>query len=379
VTVRLVFVVNVDWMFVSHRLAIAKAAAAAGYDVHLVTSVTADTTGLSRAGVTVHSIGMDRTSSDVMGSLRLVWQLYGIFRRLKPDVVHLVTIKPVLFGGVAARLAGIPKVVVAISGLGFVFIRQGWKASIRRALVLCVYRIALKSRRVVVIVQNPADRAFIGEMAVVSPDRVRLIAGSGVDLQQFSVAPQPSGVPVALLPARLIVEKGIHEFVEAARMLARRGLKARFCLVGAIERSHPAGIPANIVESWVAEGLIEYWGHRPDMPTVLSLATVVVLPSYREGMPKALLEAAACGRAVITCDVPGCREAIEPGKTGMLVPARDPLSLADAMAAMIRDPELCHEMGRAGRARAERLFDVEDVVRRHLDIYRENAAPAPPG
>lgn len=367
----LMFVVNVDWFFLSHRLPIALAALHEGYQVHVATGLTDKRTELENHGLVVHPLALDRSSASLGDAWRTGLQLWQAFRAVRPDVVHLVTIKPVLLGGLVARLAGVPAVVAAVSGLGFVFMARGVRATLRRVLVGALYRLAWGHRNLKVIVQNPDDRASLARLAHLPDSKLALIAGSGVDLAQYRHRPLPPGVPVVLLAARLLADKGVREFVQAARLLQQQGVSARFCLVGAVDPANPASLAPAEVMQWVSEGVVECWGQRTDMAEVLADAYLVVLPSYREGLPKVLLEAAACGRAVVTTDVPGCRDAIEPSLTGILVPVRDAVALAEAINGLITDRVRCQAMGNAGRALAERAFDVRQVVAAHLRIYQE--------
>jgi glycosyltransferase involved in cell wall biosynthesis len=238
-------------------------------------------------------------------------------------------------------------------------------------LVGGLYRLALGHHNLKVIFQSPDDRASLARLAHLPGRKVAMIRGSGVDLTQYGVMPTPPGIPVVVLAARLLADKGVLEFVQAARLLRQRGCNARFVLVGTVDTANPTSFTDAEVSAWARDGVVEWWGHRADMPQVLATAQLVVLPSYREGLPKVLIEAAACGRAVVTTDVPGCRDAIEPGVTGVLVPVRDAVALADAMAALINDPLRCKVMGDAGRALAEKAFDVRQVVAAHLQIYQE--------
>ena len=326
---------------------------------------------LQRHGLVVHPLALDRSSAGLGNAWRTMAQLWKVFRAVRPDVVHLVTIKPVLLGGLVARLAAVPAVVVAVSGLGFIFIANGAKAVVRRCLVGGLYRVALGHRNLMVIFQNPDDRASLAKLAHLPDSKVEMIRGSGVDLTQYTYIPLPPGVPVVLLAARLLADKGVREFVQAARLLKRHGVSARFCLVGSVDPANPASLADAELRQWANEGVVELWGQRSDMPEVLRAAHLVVLPSYREGLPKVLLEAAACGRAVVTTDVPGCRDAIDPGVTGVLVPVRNAAALADGMKGLINDPVRCQAMGNAGRVLAERAFDVRQVVAAHLRIYQE--------
>lgn len=367
----LLFVVNVDWFFLSHRLPIALEARRRGYIVHIACGLTDKLDELKGYGFTVHPLVIDRSSASLGSAWRAIMQLRQVFKSVRPDVVHLVTIKPVLLGGLVARLAGVPAVVAAVSGLGFVFVARGVAAAVRRWLVAGLYHVALGHHNLKVIFQNPDDLAKLTKLAHLPTRKVEMIRGSGVDLTQYMYTPLPPGVPVVLLAARLLADKGVREFVNAARLLRQQGVVARFCLVGSVDPDNPASLTDADLVQWTSEGVVELWGQRSDMPVVLRSAHVVVLPSYREGLPKVLLEAAACGRAVVTTDVPGCRDAIAPGLTGVLVPVRNVAALADAIKGVISDPARCRSMGDAGRALAESAFDVRQVVAAHLRIYQE--------
>lgn len=368
---KLMFVVNVDWFFLSHRLPIALEARRQGFEVHIATGLTNRLDDLEKAGLVVHPLVLDRSSASIGNAVATIRQLVQAFRHVRPDVVHLVTIKPVLLGGLAARLARIPAVVAAVSGLGFVFMAQGLRAALRRSVVGAMYRVALNHRNAKVIFQNEEDRASLVRITGLAQAKTTLIRGSGVDLVSYRCTPEPSGIPVILLAARLLADKGVREFVQAARLLRKRSCAVRMVLVGTADPANPTSVAAEDLAKWVQEGLVEHWGHRSDMPAVLASANVVVLPSYREGLPKVLAEAAACGRAVITTDVPGCRDAVEANVTGLLVPPRNAAALADAIALLAEDQAMRCRMGMAGRQLAESAFDVQQVIAAHMGIYRE--------
>jgi glycosyltransferase involved in cell wall biosynthesis len=254
--------------------------------------------------------------------------------------------------------------------LGYVFMARGFRAFLQRALVGRVYALALGHFNQVVIFQNPDDRDTLMLSTGLPVGKVALIRGSGVDLAHYVSTPLPTGVPVVVFPARLLSDKGVFEFVGAARLLRDKGVEARFVIAGLLDAANPTSVTQAQLDDWTSEGVIENWGYRNDMPLVLSSASVVVLPSYREGLPKALLEAAACGRAVVTTDVPGCRDAIDPGSTGLLVPVREVAPLAQAIEQLLLNPAQREAMGLAGRLLAEREFDVNAVVDKHLAIYQ---------
>ena len=368
---KLLFVVNVDWFFLSHRLPIALEAQRQGYEVHIATGLTDKLDELRRHGLTVHVLALDRHGTGLANAWMTTLQLWRVLRSVRPDVVHLVTIKPILLGGLLARLVRVPSLVVAVSGLGYVFMSHGSTALVRRALVSVLYKLALTHRNLKVIFQNADDLRSLNEIVHLPAHQVATLRGSGVDLAHFVHWPLPAGVPVVVLAARLLADKGVFEFVEAAKLLKAQGCSARFVLVGTVDTGNPTSVKQTELDVWVRDGVVEWWGHRSDMAQVLSAAQIVVLPSYREGLPKVLLEAAACGRPVVTTDVPGCRDAIEPGVTGVLVPVQDALALAQAVNELILDPVRCERLGRAGRALAQQAFDVRQVVAAHLHIYAE--------
>lgn len=368
---KLLFVVNVDWFFLSHRLPIALAAQKLGFEVHIATRVTDRLAVLQAYGLRVHSLGLVRGGVGVLNALQTVWDLRCIMKMVEPDVVHLVTIKPVLLGGLVARWMRVPALVSAVSGLGYVFTARGLKAWLRKNVVGRVYTLALGHGNQAVIFQNPDDRDTLMRVTGLLHSKVEMIRGSGVDLLEYTVVSEPTDVPVVLFPARLLADKGVFEFVAAAKLLRSKGIAARFVLAGLVDMANPTSVSQAQLDGWVADGVVEHWGYRPDMPQVLASATVVALPSYREGMPKALLEAAACGRAVVTTDVPGCRDAIEPDVTGLLVPVRSVEDLAQAIGQLLNQPKKRKAMGIAGRRLAEQEFDVRAVVDKHLAIYQK--------
>jgi glycosyltransferase involved in cell wall biosynthesis len=369
---KLLFIVNVDWFFLSHRLPIALAAIDAGYEVHIATGFTDHIKQIQSYGLIVHPLSLHRSDISLESFFSTFREISAVFKLVKPDVVHLVTIKPVLIGGLAARFAQVPSVVSAISGKGFVFVSRGLLATARRVIVAWLYRLALGHKNQRVIFQNLDDRDSIIRITGMSLAKSKLIHGSGVDLDLYSVTPTKTAMPIVILAARLIADKGVREFVEAARYVNSKIKMARFVLVGEPDLSNPASLSQHELTEYKDKGFVELWGHRSDMSQVLSSAQIVVLPSYYgEGLPKVLIEAAACGRVIVTTDHPGCRDAIESNVTGLLVPVRDSKALGEAIKLLLDDPVRCETMGKAGRERAEKLFDVRDVVSAHLSIYQK--------
>jgi len=367
---RLLIVVNSAEFFLSHRLPIALAARAAGLEVHIATPPGDGVDLIKASGLMHHTLALSRSGRNVFAELGAICSLFSLFRAVRPGLVHLVTIKPVLYGGIAARLARVPSVVAAISGMGFVFMAQGRLAGLRRILAVFLYRRVFGKNRLKVIFQNEADRAGMLGLGLEWGKTV-LIRGSGVQMEDYPVEAIPAGMPAVVMAARLLVDKGAREFVQAARLLKARGVSVQMRLVGAPDPGNPTAITPVELAAWKAEGIVHLLGHRKDMAVVLAQAHVVVLPSYREGLPKVLIEAAASARAVITTDVPGCRDAIEPGVTGLLVPVKNAVALADAIEVLLDDPAYCERLGRAGRRLAETEFNVSAVVAQHLKIYEE--------
>lgn len=367
---RLMYVVNNPAFFMSHRVPLAQAAQRAGYDVHVATMDGPAVADIQALGMTHHAIPMTRSGKHPLQELGTLLALVRLFRRVRPDVVHLVTIKPVLYGGIAARLARVPGMVAAISGLGFVFLSDSLKMRLVRAVVARLYRIALGHPNSRVIFQNANDRDLLKSLGAVRDAQVVMIRGAGVDLDAYRALPEPPSPPVVVtMVARLLRDKGVQEFVQAAGILRERGVPVTMQLVGGVDAGNPASATQDEVDTWQRDGTVQALGERSDVPALYAASHIAVLPSYREGLPKSLIEAAACARAVVTTDVPGCRDAIEPGETGLLVPVRDSQALADAIARLAEDAALRQAMGKAGRALAEREFNIEQVARTHVALY----------
>ena len=373
---RFLFVVNCPAFFVSHRLPLALAAKREGYDVHVATMPGEAADQITADGLTHHELPLTRSGRNPLNEMFVFVAVYKLFQQLKPALVHLVTIKPVIYGGIAARLAGVPSVVAAVSGLGFVFIAKGLKASLIRVGVKNLYRLAFGKRNLRVIFQNPDDRNSFVDAGILDAEKTVLIRGSGVGLTHYPIKKESGECPIVVMAARLLRDKGVGEYVEAVHIIRRQGIEAIFLLVGDVDPHNPATVTTSELDLIRKEGGVELLGHRKDIPELLASSSIVVLPSYREGLPKVLVEAAAAGRAVVTTDVPGCRDAIEPNVSGLLVPARDAKALASAIQRLIEDVDLRQRMGREGRRLAEREFSIEKIVQAHLDIYRTLEAGA---
>lgn len=355
--------------FLSHRLPVALSAKKSGYDVHIATPEGPSVPEVERLGFKHHRLSFSRSGTNPVIEFWALISICILCWRIRPQVMHLVTIKPVLYGGIAARLSPVMGVLAAIPGLGFVFMAEGLRARVLRRVIGFMYRIALGKTNLRAVFQNPDDQRALSEMGAISSGKSILIRGSGVDLSQYRYVSEDSGIPVVTFAARLLRDKGVFEFIEAARLLKTRGMKVHFKLAGDLDAGNPTSVTKDELAKWLTEGVVECLGYCNDMSTLLTHSHLVVLPSYREGLPKVLVEAAACGRAVITTDVPGCRDAIDPDVSGLLVPVRDAQALADAIQCLLEAPERRHEMGKAGRALAERAFAIESIVAQHMEIY----------
>lgn len=371
---RVLFVTNVEWYFLSHHVSLARALRERGLEVTVAAAVERGQAGAVAAeGFRLVPLRMKRGSASLPDLLRQVVQLYRLYRRESPDLIHHATIKPVICGSIAARLARAPAVLNTIPGLGFMFIGRDWKSRLRRRAAVLAYRAALAGSGSLVIFQNPDDRSLFVQHRIVPPSRCRLIRGAGVDVNEFTPSADAAtgGLPIVLMASRQLWSKGAGELVQATRLLQARGLRFRTVLVGEPDEGNPDSLAESTLREWEKEGLAEWWGRRDDMPVVMREASVFVLPSYREGLPQVLVEAGAAGKPVVATDVPGCREVVRHGENGLLVPPRDPQATADAVARLLGDAALREEMGRRGREIAVREFSHEAVVRQTLEVYEE--------
>lgn len=368
---KLLYFVTEDWYFCSHRLPLAVAAKSAGYDVSVVTHVNAHGEVIRRAGIRLIPFDLSRRGMNPLSELTVLTRLIKTYRKEKPDILHHVAMKPVLYGSLAARFSGVPRVVNALAGLGYIFTSDAPKAQCLRPIVASAFKSLLNRKKSRLILQNDDDRKLFIYNRFINAERIKLIRGSGVDTKVFSLSPESAGVPIVMLASRMLLDKGIVEFVEAARRIKSRGIEARFVLVGDTDIHNPSAISNVQLASWQAEGVIEWWGRRENMPAVLQQANVVCLPSYREGLPKVLLEAASCGRAIVATDVPGCREVVRDGENGFLVPLRSTVELADAIQKLIGNKELRQKMGVSGREIVVNEFSIEKVIKETLSVYDE--------
>lgn len=371
---KIVLFANTDWYLYNFRRSLALELQRQGYELLLISPPGPYGEKLRALGLRWEPVPMERRSLNPLREVALLWYLVKLLRREKPALVHGFTIKCAVYGSLAARLAGVPARVNAVAGMGYVFSSTDFKARLLRPMVRLLLRIALDGDNARLVLQNPDDVALFERARLVAPGHIRLIAGSGVDCSRFVPIPRmrSPGEPYrVLLAARLLWDKGIAEFIEAARRLRGEADAMVFQLAGAPDPGNPAAVPDAMLRGWVEEGVVEWLGHVDDMPGLFASVDMVVLPSYREGLPKGLIEAAACALPLVTTDVPGCREVVRDGVEGLLVPVRDAEALAEAIARLYADPSLAAQLGVAARERALAEFDEAIVIRRTIDVYGE--------
>jgi glycosyltransferase involved in cell wall biosynthesis len=379
-SIRLLYVVNIPRFFVSHRLPLALAARRAGYQVHVAASdVDPESIAIiEQHGLPFHRLPLEQHGTRPARELRTLLAILRLLRRLRPDLLHLVTIKPVLYGGLAARLARRRAVLAAMSGLGRAFRDDQGRARDPGRGLLLAFKAALPRSTTHVLVQNQEDLDILTQLGITAPARSSVIAGSGVDLDRFSPRQRPDrpdGPVTFLYAGRLMRQKGLGDFVEVARRLTGA---ARFVIAGYAEDGSPDAVPVEQVQRWADEGLVEWLGSRDDMPQVIADSDVVVLPTvYGEGVPKTLIEAAACGRAIVTTDTAGCRDICVDGVNGLLVSPGDVDQLERALRTLIADAGLMRRLGTEGRRIAEERFGLDGVVDRTLALYAMLLAERP--
>lgn len=367
---RIVFVLAEDAWFWTHRLPLARAAKAAGFRVAVVTNAPSSAARIQEEGFEFFHHDFKRAGVHPLRDLLTILRLTRLYRSLRPDLVHHVAMKPVILGSIAARIAGVPGTVNAVAGLGFALSSDAFVARLLRPIVRFGLRLVMATPKTRLIVQNQDDARYFSLQRLVAEHKIKLVRGVGVCVRGFAATPEPGGVPLVVLPGRLLRDKGVLEFVAAATRIRGSGVAARFALVGTID-ANPTSLTPSEVEAIAREGVVEVWGHRQDMHAVYRSANVVCLPSYREGLPKVLLEAAASGRAVVTTDVPGCREVVLHGQTGLVVPAREVEPLVGALLCLIRDRELRQRFGAAGRQLVMRQFTEDKAIDDTFAVYSE--------
>lgn len=368
---KILLVANTDWYLYNFRLSLVEELTGDDFEVVFVCPVSEYSDQIRAAGFRLIPWELERQTAPFWAELRSVFNLYKIYRAEKPCLVHHFTIKPVLYGTLASRLARTPAVINSITGRGYVFQGSDGKALLLRPFIEWMFRLVYKGLNVGTTFENSADRAFFTESGLVPAQKNWLVNGVGVDTAWFNYTPeQPSDRPLVIFPGRLLWSKGVGVLISAARILKNR-LPVRVVLIGRPDPGNPETIAEEVIRAWEKEGVVEWWGWQSNMREIYQKSHVVVLPSMGEGLSKALLEALSCGRPIVATDVPGCREVVIPGVTGYLVPLNDPLALAERLEKLCRDPELRCQMGLAARRLAEEEFTDVKINRDIRQIYQE--------
>lgn len=372
---KILFFANTDWYLYNFRLGLAKYLVARGVQVIMVSPPGPYGELLQAEGFQWIPVPMERRSLHPVMEIKFLWQLFRVYRKVKPDIVHHFTIKCVVYGGMVAHFARTCNVVASVTGLGYVFIGKDILAKILRPIVRLFLKVAMNGSNRRLILQNPDDRELFLSAGLVDDKDIRLIAGSGVNIEKFkpaSLAKYSAINPIRVVfAARLLWDKGIREFVDAAQILHAEGINAEFIIVGDADPGNPASVPEETLEIWQQLDSIQLSGHSSDMAALFETTDIMVLPSYREGLPRGLIEAAAAAIPIVTTDAPGCREVVDDGVNGYLVPVRDAVSLANAIRKLINNPELAIKMGIAGREKAIAEFDEQIIFDQTLQVYHE--------
>jgi len=367
---KILLISNTDWYLYRFRSTLANYLREQGNEVVFVSPPGRFVANIQEQGFRWLAWQVGRQSVNPIAELKAVWELARIYSREKPSLVHLHTIKSVLYGSLAARLSKPLAVVNSITGRGYVFLGQDIKARFLRILVKRVYRFVLSSRSSVTVFENKTDRQYFIDEKLVNSKNSSVIEGVGVDIDYYSFSPEPDVTPKIVLAGRMLWDKGVGTFIDAVRSL-REKVSARFILVGEPDPGNPASIGVGTLQQWVDEGVVEWWGWQADMRSVFASCHIVVLPSFGEGIPTILLEAAASGRPIVATDVAGCRDVVVDGSTGLLVPQQDAGRLAAALEKLILNPELRKSMGKAGREFMVQRFSSSLINHETYEIYQK--------
>lgn len=366
---NLLIVINDGHFFLSHRLGLAKGAQQNGYNVMVACPNSEANQKIIDEGFTHFPIALNRKSLNPIGGLKLIHDLHKLYKKIQPDIIHHFTSKPIIFGSIAAQRLKKSTVVNAPTGLGYIFTNVTLKAKIIRPAVIKLYQFALRKPNTTLIFQNPDDKKESARLKISKNKKAYVIKGAGVDPDFYIPKAESQEMPIVIFPARLLWDKGIGEFVDAARILHLQKLPVRLVLVGDIDPGNPATVTQNQLQSWVDEGVVEWWGWKKNMVEIFHQSHIVCLPSYREGIPKVLLEAAACKKPIVTTDAPGCREVVIDKHNGFLVPIKNAALLAERITTLVHDKNLRELMGQRGRERIQAEFATPLIVDETLHVY----------
>ena len=366
------FVITDDWALVSHRLHLVKYAIAGGNIVSVVAKSSKFRAEIETTGANFYCWSLVRGSTNLAQEIKAIWELKTFIKHFQPQIIHAVALKPIIYSGLLCKIFKDIRLIAAMGGVGFVFTSNKIKAKLLKFPIKNVLKWVLENTKSRLILQNVDNIKMFERLGITKANTAILVRGSGVEIDKFFLSPMPNGIPLVILPARLLRDKGIFEFVEVASRLQSQGLKSKFVLVGDIDKDNPESLEIEIIQKWVDSGVIEHWRRTANMANVYKKATIVCLPSYAEGLPKALLEAASCGRPIISFDVPGCREIVKHNVNGKLVEFQNISELEKSVKELLLDKKKCSVMGQNGRKLVEMEFSDIIVNSKISDIWHEN-------
>lgn len=365
---KIIYIVNVDWFFISHRLPLALEAKRRGFEVNIATTNTGRFKDLEDLGFRLYDLNIDRSGTNPLKELFLIFKLISILRSIKPTVVHNVTLKMSIYSSIACRFVKMPKVINAISGLGYNFTASRKTKS--QKVIAHLMNLAFKKRNLSFIFQNPDDLRLFEELKYSQKNRLVLIKGAGVDLDKFQYPNRKITENLTfILTARILRDKGISEYIEASKIVSKKYPNEHFLLVGDIDKNNPASYTKSELLGELKQSNIQWLGHRNDISELLQSSDIMVFPSYREGLPKSLIEACAARLPIITTNTIGCRECVDEGINGFLVPIKNSEQLAERMITFIQNPDLIKSMGEASRLKAEKEFSLTMVIEKTFELY----------
>ena len=368
---KIFFLSNLDSFFLSHRIDIGKKMLKEGYEVHIGTEFTKYEKDFVKLGFKTHKINFYRNSFNFLKGIHSIIQIFFLLKRIKPDILHLISLKPIIFGGLISFVSPVKYLILSVTGLGSMFIDNNYFSKIRKTIFNFLFKLIFLFPNLKVILQNNDDLNYLVKNSKLKKKDVEIIRGSGINLNLFRYSKIPKGTFTILMASRIIRDKGIFEYIEAIKYLKKIKFNAKFMLIGDIDTENPSAIPNSLIKKWERKKLIKYLTHQIDIKKYIKKSSLVVLPSYREGFPKILMEAAACGRAVITTNAPGCRDAVINYITGIKVPVKNSYAIANAILNISKKRNLLKKMGKRARLHAEKNFDINDVVSKHLYIYKK--------
>ena len=369
---KILFLITEDWFFCLHRLPLARMLRDQGWEIIVATREVAHGDMIRQEGFNLLPIDWVRHSLNPLRGLMEIAKIISIYRQQQPDLIHHIAIKPCIYGGIASLFHKKTPIINNLAGLGVAFTRSGLSAGILRKGLGFAFKCLFNRTRSQTIVENPDDQAVLIEQSGVRANTITLIQGVGVDITHFTPTPEPTGVPVITLASRMIKPKGVEDLIAAARILKQRTVEIHIDLLGLPDPDNPASISEHDLKQWQTEGLIRWLGHQTNMARIWQQSNIAILPSYyREGIPRSLLEAAACGRAIITTDIPGCRELVSSGNNGLLVPTHSPIAIANAIEKLIAEPDTRKKMGENGRHTVEQLFSEKQVLIQMQAVYAQ--------